>query len=80
MPNAQWSEPIEIKFDNSGSRTVMGLFDALIYLHDGWPRRTGAKFVKASNACKGAVEGRVSLETAREDFLAAAAEAKLTTH
>jgi hypothetical protein len=80
MPNAQWSEPVEIEFDNAGSRTVRGPFDALIYLHDMWPRRTGAKFVRASNACKGAVEGRVSLETAREDFLAAAAEARLTTH
>jgi hypothetical protein len=45
-----------------------------------WPQRTGAKFVKASNACKGAVEGRVSMETARADFLAAAEEAKLTKH
>ena len=43
MPNEQWSEPVEIEFDNAGSRTVKGPFDALIYLHDMWPRRTGAK-------------------------------------
>lgn len=78
MSNTQWSEPIEIEFGHAGSRTVRGPFDALIYLHDMWPQRTGAKFVKASNACKGAVEGRVSMETARADFLAAAEEAKLT--
>jgi hypothetical protein len=80
MPNEQWSEPVEIEFDNAGSRTVKGPFDALIYLHDMWPLRTGAKFVKASNACKGAIEGRVSLEAAREDFLAAAAEVNVSRH
>lgn len=80
MPNTYWSEPVEIKFGHAGSRTVKGPFDALIYLHDMWPKRTGAKFVRASNACKGAVEGRISLETAREDFLAAAEEARLNTH
>ena len=80
MPNAQWSEPIEIKFGHAGSQIVRGPFDALICLQDMWPQRTGAKFVKASNACKGAVEGRISMETARADFLAAAEEAKLTKH
>lgn len=80
MPDTQWSEPVEITFGHAGSRTVKGPFEALIYLHDMWPQRTGAKFVKASNACKGAVAGRVSLEAAREDFLAAAEEARLTTH
>lgn len=80
MPDVQWSEPVEIKFNHAGLRTVRGPFDALIYLHDMWPLRTGAKFVKASNACKGAVEGRISLEDARKDFLAAAEEARLNTH
>lgn len=80
MPNTRWSKPVEVRFGVEGCWTVTGPFDALIYLNDMWPDRSGARFIRARNACKGAVEGRLSAEDALKEFLAAAEEAKLNTH
>lgn len=72
-----WNNPVKIQLGPQGTRTVAGPFDALIYLTDSWPDRTGPRFVRARIACKAAHEGRLELQTAREDFLAAAKEAHL---
>ncbi|MCR6502533.1 DUF982 domain-containing protein [Shinella sp. CPCC 101442] len=70
----EWKEPIEIQLGTIGTRKVEGPFEALIYLIDNWPNRSGPDFVKAKVTCKAAVEGRADAEVARRDFLAAAKE------
>ncbi|MCQ4635008.1 DUF982 domain-containing protein [Shinella sp. CPCC 100929] len=76
MTNA-WKAPVEIHFGMIGTRTVSGPFDALIYLTDQWPNRSGPRFAKARVACKAAVEGRLEAEAAREEFIAAAREVRM---
>ncbi|MDR6670171.1 DUF982 domain-containing protein [Rhizobium sp. 1399] len=80
MLNNQWSKPVEVGFGVAGYRVVNGPFEALIVLQDMWPHRSGAHFIKARNACRAAIEGRVNPERARDEFIAAAEEAKLSTH
>ncbi|MGO4567652.1 DUF982 domain-containing protein [Rhizobium sp. 2YAF20] len=80
MMTDKWSRPIEVGFGVSGYRTVTGPFDAMICLTDLWPDRRGSRFIRARNACSGAIAGRVGAEQARAEFLAAAEEAHLSTH
>ncbi|TCR67859.1 DUF982 domain-containing protein [Rhizobium sp. BK376] len=76
----KWDKPIEVGFGVSGYRTVTGPFDAMIVLTDLWPKRSGQRFIKARNACRAAIAGRIDVEDARREFLAAAEEAELSTH
>lgn len=78
MTRKEWKEPIEIQL--GGTRVVAGPFDALIYLTENWPNRSGRHFIRAQIACKAAVEGRLESETARREFVAAAEEARLYRH
>lgn len=80
MRSGAWKTPVEIDLGMIGTRTVSGPFDALIYLTDRWPNRSGARFLKASIACKAAVEGRIEAEEARKEFLAAAKEVRVLRH
>lgn len=77
MIKGHWSEPVQIGSGIIGTRTVCSPFEALIYLEDLWPNRTGARFVHAKIACRAALEGRGEVEDARTEFLAAAKEARL---
>lgn len=77
MTKAQWDNPVEIHLGGAGVRTVSSPFEALIYLTDRWPNRTGAGFLKAKAACKGALEGRVTAEEAHLAFVAAAEEVSI---
>jgi hypothetical protein len=76
MPNGTWKSPIEIQL-GVGTRKVSGPFDAFIYLTDNWPNRSGPHFIRAQLACRAAMEGRLEMEAARQDFIEAAKEAHL---
>jgi hypothetical protein len=80
MPNTKWSNPVEVGFAQKGSQVVLGPFDALICLMDTWPDLRGPRYVAARSFCRAAIDGRKSLEEAREVFIAAAQEAKLQAH
>lgn len=80
MSSSSWEKPVEIDLGLIGTRKVSGPFDALIYLTDQWPNRSGARFVRARIACEAALEGRTESEKARRDFVAAAKEAHLLLH
>ncbi len=80
MSKSSWKTPVEIDLGMVGTRIVSGPFDALIYLTDRWPNRTGPRFVKARVACKAAVEGRVEADAAQDEFIAAAREARILLH
>jgi hypothetical protein len=77
MSKRKWTTPVEINLGVTGTRSVAGPFDALIYLTDQWPNRSGPRFLKARVACKAAMEGRLEAEAAREEFVAAANEVRL---
>jgi hypothetical protein len=52
----------------------------MICLRDIWPNRRGERFIRAHNACRAAIAGRLDVEKARTEFLAAAEEAHLRIH
>lgn len=74
-PRDRWSAPVEIDFVTTGKQHVNGPFEALVWLTDRWPCQQGIRFVMARSACRGALAGHTSLETAREMFQSAVEEA-----
>jgi len=80
MATERWNGPIKVGFEEAGSRTVNGPFDALACLADHWPAARGLKYLKARSACRAALDGRKTVEEARAEFMAAAEEAKLKVH
>ncbi|KQV83996.1 DUF982 domain-containing protein [Rhizobium sp. Root1220] len=77
MASNKWNDPIDLGFENTAARTILGPFDALKCLADLWPSARGLRYLKARSACRAALDGRKSLEEARAEFVAAAEEAKL---
>lgn len=80
MKSDHWQKPVKLGFGLGGNRVVNGPVEALICLTDMWPRRDGAHYIRAKNACKAAIEGRLTAEEAREEFVAAADEAQVAKH
>lgn len=80
MPHAKWSNPVELGVGQKGSQVVQGPFEALIVLLDTWPDLRGPRYVAARSVCRAAIDGRKSPEEAREIFISAAKEARLTAH
>ena len=78
MKSEQWQQPVELGFGLGGNRVVNGPVDALICLTDMWPDRSGSRYIRARNACKAALEGRLTAEEARDEFVAAADEAHVS--
>lgn len=74
-PRDRWSAPVEIDLITTGKQEINGPFEALIWLTDCWPYQRGIHFVRARSACRGALAGHTSLETARELFQGAVDEA-----
>jgi hypothetical protein len=71
-------QPVKITTPRSGKQTVHGLFAALIFLMDEWPDMSGPDYVRARSACTAAIEGRTTLEEAREVFIMTAKEAHIS--
>ncbi|MDI7863972.1 DUF982 domain-containing protein [Rhizobiaceae bacterium n13] len=80
MPVVRWTNPIEVKFTQGVSRTVCGPSEALHCLSDLWPNRRGPLYIAARSTCRAAIDGRKSVEEAREMFLFATEEAELNAH
>lgn len=74
MKNRQWANPVPICLESGGIENVGSPFEAMIYLTDRWPDRTGPRFLQARAACKAALEGRIPFEEAHRKFVAAAEE------
>jgi hypothetical protein len=80
MASERWNDPIHVGFEASEARTILGPFDALKCLTELWPNARGLRYLKARSTCRAALDGRKSLEEARAEFVAAAAEANLRVH
>ncbi|MBU1314710.1 DUF982 domain-containing protein [Pseudorhizobium marinum] len=74
-PRDRWSAPVEIDLITTGKQEINGPFEALVWLTDCWPYQRGIQFVRARSACRGALAGHTSLETARDLFRGAVDEA-----
>ncbi len=80
MPHASWIAPVTVQFPHQDRQTVVGPFDAMTCLTDRWPNMSGLKFLKARTACRAALDGRVTADVARKDFVDAVAEAGGIAH
>ncbi|TWF54148.1 DUF982 domain-containing protein [Neorhizobium alkalisoli] len=72
-----WREPVYIRIGFGASEMVEGPVVALDYLRRRWPSERGPAYNAAVIACQSAIEGKVDLMQARDDFAAAAREAYL---
>ncbi|MBW9112098.1 DUF982 domain-containing protein [Rhizobium cauense] len=77
MASEKWNDPINVGFENTDARTILGPLDALKCLADLWPSARGLRYLKARSACRAALDGRKTVEEARAEFVAAAEEARL---
>lgn len=80
MKQVTWGQPLEVDFSPSGVVAVRGPTEALNCLAHFWPDRRGPRYVAARSVCRAAIDGRKSLEQAREVFMTAIEEARLGTH
>lgn len=71
MPADQWTIPVALPFEHVDIHEVTGPDEAVTCLTGRWPNRRGPGYVKALTACRGAIAGRVELERARAEFVAA---------
>lgn len=72
-----WSRPIALH--HQGARAdVNGPSEALDWMSRNWPDARGPCYVAARSLCRAAMSGRRSPEEARDMFLSAAEEARLS--
>lgn len=80
MKQETWGKPLEIDFSPSGVVAISGPTEALNCLAHFWPDHRGPRYVAARSVCRAAIDGRKSLEQAREVFVTAVEEARLGRH
>ncbi|ASS59320.1 DUF982 domain-containing protein (plasmid) [Rhizobium leguminosarum] len=73
-----WSEPVFVQVGMSVPQTIGGASEALDFLANRW-KGSRRKHAFAREICAAAVSGHVSQETARQAFIQAADEAKMST-
>jgi hypothetical protein len=79
MKQIRFDRPIRISFGKAGkTRLVHTVWEATRCLvNDKWPNRAGPMWEMAAGALRGAVQGQVSAEEARQAFVDAALEARI---
>uniref|UniRef100_UPI0038D4715E DUF982 domain-containing protein n=1 Tax=Rhizobium rhizogenes TaxID=359 RepID=UPI0038D4715E len=70
-----WSAPVHVRVGTGFSEAVVGPEEALEYLTYRWPATRGLQYLEALHACTAANKQQISLEIARNIFIAASAEA-----
>lgn len=73
-----WQPAVEIRLQQGGPQRIGGPTHALLFLERKWPAYRGYHYFTARAACIGVAEQRCSIEVARDAFIAAACEARLT--
>lgn len=72
-----WSVPVYVTFQNGTDRIFTSVLDALDFLENEWPRRTGPRYRLAVERCQSALQRMTPIGVAREAFLDACLEAGL---
>ncbi len=75
MPFAQ---PLRVKLQGGLERIFLTVYDALDFLENEWPLRSGAAYERAIAVCRHALEGRANGRAARVALISACREAGVT--
>lgn len=67
--------PVNVRLSNGLERTFHSVYDSLDFLENEWPLRHGERYDRAIARCRGALNKVISVEVAREAFIAACLEA-----
>jgi hypothetical protein len=70
-----FATPISVTFTNGTSRLFQGVHDALDFLENEWPLRSGDRYKRACERCRAALQLRTPATVAREAFVSACLEA-----
>ncbi|WP_085984150.1 DUF982 domain-containing protein [Allomesorhizobium alhagi] len=78
MKHIHFDRPVRVTFDKTGeTRLIHTVWEASGCLADGkWPDRSGPIFEMAARALRGAAQGQVTAQEARQAFVDAALEAR----
>jgi hypothetical protein len=81
MPTSDipWSTPISVGLQSGIRRSFASVLDALDFLENEWPIRSGAYYDAAIVSCRSAINKSTPPAVAREMFIAACLEAGLRT-
>jgi hypothetical protein len=78
MSDTTFSNPVQLKFRNTGSRMVANPWEAIEVLHGHWPQwARGRTYRSAYRACRDAIDGIRKPPEARRAFMTAARRAGL---
>jgi len=77
LPELPWSVPVHVTFQNGTYRIFSSVMDALDFLENEWPRRTGTRYQLAVQTCQRALRQATPKGVAREAFISACLEAGL---
>lgn len=72
-----FAHPFVVRMQCGLDRVFLNVYDALDFLENEWPLRSGECYQRALTTCRQALEGKRSSRTARVALLAACREAGL---
>lgn len=75
IAEVRWTAPVAIRIGNRSSEFIHGPAEAIDYLEHRWPLHDGPTLETAKRRCVEAMNHLAHIESAREAFIAAAAEA-----
>lgn len=74
-----WNAPVCLAIGNQRPCVVQGPEDAVHFLSLRWPCERGSSYRRAKEKCLAAIVHRISVEAARETFVTACVDARLTS-
>lgn len=72
-----FAKPFRLELQGGLERMFLNTYDALDFLENEWPLRSGDAYERALAACREALQGRLSCRQVRAALLAACREAGL---
>lgn len=73
--NSTWADPVELNLQSGLKRKFREPYDALYFLEEEWPTRSGVAYERARRWCRLAIETDEAGAVARKAFIAAARHA-----
>ncbi len=71
----QWSVPLNARLQSGMTRMFSSVYEALDFLENEWPLKTGNRYKNAVASCRGALNRTTPVAVARDAFVAACYEA-----
>jgi hypothetical protein len=73
--DVQWSVPLNARLQSGMTRMFSSVYEALDFLENEWPVKTGNRYKNAIATCRGALNRTTPVAVARDAFVAACYEA-----